>query len=82
MKLLLKLSKEAVRYRGLYVLAILATLGLTLVNLASPRVLSSMTGIVSRGVTENDLPAIRNLTIILCALYALRILLRFRRHED
>ena len=77
MKLLLKLSKEAVRYRGLYVMAILATLGLTLVNLASPRVLSSMTGIVSRGVTENDLPAIRNLTIILCALYALRILLRF-----
>lgn len=77
MTLLLKLSKEAVRYRGLYVMAILATLGLTLVNLASPRVLSSMTGIVSRGVTENDLPAIRNLTIILCALYALRILLRF-----
>ena len=77
MKLLLKLSKEAVRYRGLYVMAILATLGLTLVNLASPRVLSSMTGIVSRGVTENDLPAIRNLTMILCALYALRILLRF-----
>ncbi len=77
MKLLLKLSKEAVRYRGLYVMAILATLGLTLVNLASPRVLSSMTGIVSRGVTENDLSTIRDLTIILCALYALRILLRF-----
>ena len=77
MKLLLKLSKEAVRYRELYVLAILATLGLTVVNLTAPRVLSSMTGIVSSGVTEGDLTTIRRLTLILCALYALRILFRF-----
>ena len=77
MKLLLKLSKEAIRYKGLYILAILATLGLTVVNLAAPRFLSTMTGIVSRGVSEGDLPLIRNLTLILCALYALRILLRF-----
>ena len=77
MKLLLKLSREAVRYRGLYVLAILATLGLTVINLAAPRVLSSMTGIVSSGVTEGDLTTIRRLTLILCALYALRILFRF-----
>ena len=77
MKLLLKLSKEAVRYRGLYVLAILATLGLTVINLAAPRVLSSMTGIVSSGVKEGDLTTIRRLTLILCALYALRILFRF-----
>ena len=77
MKLLLKLSKEAVRYRGLYILAILATLGLTIVNLASPRVLSAMTGIVSQGVTEKDLATIRNLTLILCGLYALRVLFRF-----
>ena len=77
MKLLLKLSKEAIRYKGLYILAILATLGLTVVNLAAPRFLSTMTGIVSKGVSEGDLPLIRNLTLILCALYALRILLRF-----
>lgn len=77
MKLLLKLSKEAVRYRGLYILAILATLGLTFVNLASPRVLSAMTGIVSQGITEKDLVTIRNLTFILCGLYALRVLFRF-----
>ena len=77
MKLLLKLSKEAIRYKGLYILAILATLGLTMVNLAAPRFLSAMTGIVSRGVSEGDLPVIRDLTLILCALYAVRILLRF-----
>ncbi|MBR2805832.1 MAG: ABC transporter ATP-binding protein [Oscillospiraceae bacterium] len=77
MKLLLKLSKEAVRYRGLYVIAILSTLSLTLVNLAAPRVLSSMTGIVSRGVSEEALGTIRNLAFILIALYASRILFRF-----
>ena len=36
-----------------------------------------MTGIVSSGVTEGDLTTIRRLTLILCALYALRILFRF-----
>ena len=49
-KLLLKLSKEAIRYRGLYAIAILSTLILTVINLAAPKVLSAMTGIVSEGV--------------------------------
>ena len=34
MNMLLKLSKEAIRYKGLYILAILATLCLTGVNLS------------------------------------------------
>ncbi|MBQ1899936.1 MAG: hypothetical protein II153_03430 [Erysipelotrichaceae bacterium] len=46
MKLLFRLSKEALRYRYLYLVAILSTLSLTCVNLAAPRVLSRMTGIV------------------------------------
>ncbi len=77
MKLLLKLSREALRYKTLYVLAILATLGLTLVNLAAPRVLSVMTGIVSRGVTQEGLSMIGNLTLILTGLYLLRVVFRF-----
>ncbi len=77
MKLLWKLSKEATRYRGLYVVAILATLSLTIVNLAVPRVLSSMTGIVEQGVNEEGLDRISQLTIILCCLYLSRIALRF-----
>ena len=77
MKLLLKLSREAIRYRGLYVLAILATFGLTIVNLAAPRALSAMTGIVSRGVDDEGLRQIGNLTLILIALYLLRVLFRF-----
>ena len=46
MKILLKLSREALRYKKLYVLAILSTLCLTGVNLISPKVLSDMTGLV------------------------------------
>ena len=77
MKLLWKLSREAIRYKGLYIFAILATLGLTLVNLAAPRALSRMTGIVSAGVDEAGLKRIGTLVIILVGLYLLRILFRF-----
>ncbi len=77
MKLLWKLSREAIRYRGLYIAAILATLALTLVNLAAPRVLSRMTGLVSQGVTKESLSTIGTLTLILTGLYLLRILFRF-----
>jgi ABC-type multidrug transport system fused ATPase/permease subunit len=65
MKLLWRLSREAVRYRALYIIAILSTLALTVVNLAAPRVLSQMTGIVSNGVDRAALSRIRTLTLIL-----------------
>ncbi len=77
MKLLWRLSKEATRYRGLYIIAILATLSLTIVNLAVPRVLASMTGIVEKGVNEESLARIGQLTLILCCLYLSRIAFRF-----
>lgn len=44
MKLLWKLSKAAIRYKKLYVIAILSTMCLTLVNLTAPRVLSRLSG--------------------------------------
>ena len=77
MKLLLRLSREAIRYKKLYVIAIFSTLCLTVVNLAAPRVLSRMTGIVSDGVTQEGLKTIWKLTAILVGLYLLRILFRF-----
>ncbi len=77
MKLLWRLSQEAVKYRHLYVLAICATLGLTGVNLAAPKALSAMTGIVEKGVDEAGLQSILMLTFALIALYLLRILFRF-----
>ena len=77
MKILWKLSKEAIRYKSLYILAILATLSLTLVNLTAPKVLSSLTGIVKNGVDAAGLLKIRDLTLILIVLYLLRIIFRF-----
>lgn len=77
MKMLLKLSREAIRYRTLYIIAILSTLLLTGINLAAPRVLSSMTGIVSSGVDDEGMKRIWGLTAILIGLYLLRILFRF-----
>ena len=77
MKLLLQLSREAIRYKGLYFIAVLSTLALTFVNLSAPKVLSSMTGIVSRGIDEAGLAQIQRLTIVLICLYLLRILFRF-----
>lgn len=77
MKMLWRLSREAIRYRTLYVIAIFSTLMLTVINLAAPKVLSSMTGIVERGVDEAGLHAIGIMTAILVVLYLLRILFRF-----
>ena len=77
MKLLLRLSREAVRYKKLYVIAILSTLCLTGVNLTAPKVLSAMTGIVEKGVTEEGMKTILMLTFVLVELYLLRILFRF-----
>ncbi len=77
MKMLWKLTKEATRYKGLYILAILSTLGLTIVNLSAPKVLSSMTGVVEQGVDDVALSTISRLALILLALYLLRILFRF-----
>ena len=77
MKTLWKLTKEAARYKGLYVLAILATLALTAVNLAAPKILSAMTGIVGNGVDSTTLNTVTYLAVALLILYLLRILFRF-----
>lgn len=77
MKTLWKLTKEATRYKGLYVLSVLATFGLTIINLTAPKILSSMTGIVGSGVDQEALSQISNLAIALLFLYLLRILFRF-----
>ena len=77
MKMLWRLSREAIRYKTLYIIAILSTLLLTVVNLTAPKVLAAMTGIVEDGVTEAGLQRILNLMVLLVALYLLRILFRF-----
>lgn len=77
MKTILKLSKEAARYKGYYIGAILATFCLTLVNLIAPRVLSKATGLISAGIAEDTLSQINLLAFILLGLYLLRIVFRF-----
>ncbi len=76
-KTLWRLSREAIRYRTLYTIAILSTLALTAVNLAAPKLLSAMTGIVEAGVDEAGLHTISLFTAALVALYLLRVLFRF-----
>lgn len=77
MKMLWKLTKEAARYKGLYILAIVSTLCLTAVNLAAPKVLSTMTGVVEKGLENTSFSIITKLTLILLGLYLLRIAFRF-----
>ncbi len=76
-KTLWRLSREAIRYRTLYTVAVFSTLALTTVNLTAPKLLSAMTGIVEQGVEEADLKNIGLLTAALVGIYLLRILFRF-----
>ncbi len=77
MKMLLRLSREAVRYKKLYLIAIISTLMHTAVNLAAPKVLSSLTGIVENGLSEDGMRQVGILAAVLTGLYLLRILFRF-----
>lgn len=77
MKILWRMAKEALRYKALYVIAILSTFMLTVVNLIAPDVMRSMTQIVEKGVEKDDLKTIGKLTAFLVILYLSRILFRF-----
>jgi ABC-type multidrug transport system fused ATPase/permease subunit len=77
MKILWKLGKEAKKYRKFYFIAIFATFALTIVNLAAPKILSSMTAIVQDGVTKESLVHIQRLALVLVLLYLLRVLFRY-----
>ena len=75
MILLWRIAKEAKKYRELLFIGIMATLLLTGVNLAAPRLLARMTGIVQHGI--NDMNEILYLVMALLGLYLLRVLFRF-----
>ena len=75
--MLWRLSREAVRYKTLYLIAIISTLMLTGVNLAAPKVLSAVTGIIGNGLDEAGMKRIGVLTAVLAGLYLLRVLFRF-----
>jgi len=77
MNTLLRIAKEAVRYKGWLLLAILGTLLLTAVNLIAPRIMASMTGLVAAGMTQESLVTVFWMAGGLLALFLLRILFRF-----
>jgi len=77
MKLLWRLGKEAIKYKALYVIAILSTFALTIVNLAAPKILSSMTALVEQGIPEGAMKKISTLTALLIILYLSKILFRY-----
>ncbi len=77
MKLLWRLGKEAIRYRALYLIAIFATLALTIVNLIAPKLLSTMTALVAEGVTAQSRDKILRIALALVLLYSVRILFRY-----
>lgn len=77
MKLLLRLSREAIRYKSLYIFAILSTFALSAVNLAAPKILSMVTGMVEQGLDEHSFALVWQLALLLTVLYLLRIAFRF-----
>ncbi|MBR2480943.1 MAG: ABC transporter ATP-binding protein, partial [Clostridia bacterium] len=77
MKVLFRLGKEAKKYVRYYVVGIVAVILTSLVTLAAPKVLSSMTGIVSAGVDGTDLNTILVLAFVLLGLYVIKLVCRF-----
>lgn len=77
MKLLWRLGREAIRYKVFYIIAILSTFALTLINLAAPKLLSSMTALVQQGKSEGWQRKLAWLTFALLMLYLLRIVFRY-----
>jgi ABC-type multidrug transport system fused ATPase/permease subunit len=77
MKLLWKLGREAKKYKGYYIAAILSTFALTLLNLAAPKILSSIAAVVEEGVTEEGLRRIWRSAAVLVMCYLLRVLFRY-----
>ena len=77
MKILYRLGKEAKKYLKYYVVGIVAVIFTSLVTLTAPKILSSMTGMVSSGVDAEKLKTIAIYAVVLLGLYALKLVCRF-----
>ncbi|MGI6577148.1 MAG: ABC transporter ATP-binding protein [Eubacteriales bacterium] len=77
MKILWRMAKEAKRHWFLLIIAGLSTIILTGINLIAPGLLTKITDIVSKGVTEESLDQIKRLALILLGVYLSRILFRY-----
>lgn len=77
MKVLARIGKEAKKYMKYYIVGIIAVIVTTAVNLTAPKLLSSMTGIVSSGVDQEGLKTILVLAVTILGLYATKLVSRF-----
>ena len=77
MKTLLRVAREAKQYKWFLITAAAATLALTGVNLAAPRILTMTIAIVEAGVTRESFGRIGTYAAALLCIYAFRILFRF-----
>lgn len=77
MKLLWRLGKEAIKYKALYIIAILSTFALTIINLAAPKYLANMTELIQNEKIENWQEQLLRLTLTLIILYLSKILFRY-----
>lgn len=77
MKILWRLGKEAIRYKSLYIIAILSTFALTVINLAAPKYLASMTALIQKEKIDDWSQQLLGLTLSLLFLYLSKILFRY-----
>jgi len=76
-KTLWRIAKEAVRYKWWLLLAIFGTLSLTAINLITPRIMASMTGLVAEGMTQEKFVTVLWMAGALLGLFLIRIIFRF-----
>lgn len=77
MKVLLRVAREAAKYKWLLIIAAVSTLAMTGVNLIAPMIMTEMTGYLTSGVNVDVLKRIGFLAVSLLGLYLLKILFRF-----
>ena len=76
-KLVWRIGREAKRHKGLFSIAVISTILLTMVNLFAPRVLTNMIELITNEMNQDTLEHILRLTMILLGLYLLRVLFRY-----
>ena len=77
MKIILRIMKEAIRYKWYLIIAACSTLILTAISLIMPRLMSEMTALVARGVDDEGMRRIIFLAVGLLIFSASKILFRF-----
>jgi len=77
MEVLVRIAKEAKRYKGHMIVVIISTLTLTGINLVAPKLMSEMTNLVATGLDEEKLNRIIVIAAVLLGLFLLRVLFSF-----